>query len=123
MVPVWQKAFRGKHKIQDRWENVSYKFLECIRPNLPIYQVQMEGERIKTRLFHRNLLFPLICSSWSEDHNDQPQNMNGENDTSHSNNSVASEGNPQYDDSMSCWSAEKDKAPYSGSMARSWAKN
>ena len=44
MVLVWQKAFKGKHKIQDRWENIPYKVLECVWPNLPIYCVQKEGE-------------------------------------------------------------------------------
>ena len=37
MVLVHQKAFKGKHKIQDRWLNSSYKVLEYVRPNLPIY--------------------------------------------------------------------------------------
>ena len=49
MVLVWQKAFKGKHKIQDRWENMPYKVLECVTPNLPIYCVQKGGEKIKTK--------------------------------------------------------------------------
>ena len=61
-----------------------YKVLEYVRPNLPIYYVQKEGEEIKTRILHRNLLFPLICRNFSEDWNDQQQNVNDENENSHS---------------------------------------
>ena len=123
LVLVQQKAFKGKHKIQDRWENVPYNVLEHIRPNLSIYQVQMEGENIKTRVLYRTLLFPLICSNLGEDHNVQQQNMNEENETSHSSNSVDSGVNPQDNDNMSYWSAKEDEAPYSGPVMRSRAKN
>ena len=84
MVFAWQKAFKDIHKIQDRWENVPYKVLEYIIPNHSIYWVQMEGERVKTRFLHRNLLFSLICSNMGEDNKDQQQNANNENETSHS---------------------------------------
>ena len=123
MVLVHPKAFKGKHKIQDRWENIHHKVLECVRPSLPIYEVQKEEERIKTRVLHRNLLFSLMCNNVGDDHNDQQQNVNDENKTSHSSNSVDSQVNLQDDDSMSYWSAEEDEAPYSGTVTRSRATN
>ena len=83
MVLVQLKAFKGKYKIQNRWENMPYKVLEYDRPNLTIYCVQKEGEKIKTRILHRNLLFTLICRNLGEDHNDQQQNVNDENKILH----------------------------------------
>ena len=90
-----------------------YKVLECVKPNLPIYHVQKMGEKIKTRVLHRNLLFPLICRNLGKNHNDQQQNVNAENKTSHSRSSVDPGVNPQDDNNMSYWSAEEDEAPYS----------
>ena len=84
MVLVWQKAFKGKHKIQDWWENIPYKVLECVKPNLPIYHVQKEEEKIKTRVLHRKVLFPLTCKNLGEGWNDQQQNVKDENENSHS---------------------------------------
>ena len=37
LVLVRQKAFLGKHKIQDRWENEPYTVLEQVRPDAPIF--------------------------------------------------------------------------------------
>ena len=56
-------------------------------------------------------------------HNDQQQNKNDENETSHSSNSVDSQVNHQDDDSVSYWSAGEDEASYSGPIMRSRAKN
>ena len=47
---------RGKHKLQDRWEDVPYIVLRRAG-NLPVYVVQQEGGD-KRRTLHRNLLLP-----------------------------------------------------------------
>ena len=56
---VRQKAFKGKHKIQDRWENIPYYVIEKVKDDIPVYKIQKEGE-CKTKTLHRNLLFPLM---------------------------------------------------------------
>ena len=60
LVLVWQKAFKGKHKIQDKWENTPYKVVEQKDPNLPMFHVENTGDPNKTRVLHRNMLFPLF---------------------------------------------------------------
>ena len=60
MVLVRQKVFKGKHKIQDKWENTPYKVVEQINPNLPVFCVESTGDSNKTRVLHRNMLFPLL---------------------------------------------------------------
>lgn len=58
-----QKAFRGKHKIKDRWENTVYiikrKFQE-----IPVYEIvpreSSNDPSIVPKTVHRNLLFPLL---------------------------------------------------------------
>ena len=59
LVLVRQKAFKGKHKIQDRWENTPYYVIEKVKDDVPVYKIQKEGE-CKTKTLHRNLLFPLM---------------------------------------------------------------
>ena len=58
MVLVRQKVCKGKHKIQDKWENTPYKVVEQINPNLPVFCVESTGDSNKTRVLHRNVLFP-----------------------------------------------------------------
>ena len=53
-------AFKGKHKIQDRWENANYKVLEQPLGKIPVFKIKsMEGDD-KTKMVHRNLLLPLF---------------------------------------------------------------
>ena len=64
---VRQKAFKGKHKIEDRWENIPFCVPERIHTSLPIYRVQKEGEKSKTKVLQQNLLFLLSLEKESED--------------------------------------------------------
>ena len=66
LVLVRQKAFLGKHKIQDRWENEPYIVLEQVRPDAPVFKVAREGET-KSRTLHRNMLFPLAQGVQSDE--------------------------------------------------------
>ena len=54
-----QKAFLGKHKIQDRWENEPYTVQEQVRPDALIFRVARDGEA-KFRTLHTNMLLPLL---------------------------------------------------------------
>ena len=55
---VQQTAWKGRHKIQDRWESGEYQVVGQPTPDVPVYTVK--GVAVgKTRVFHRNLLLPL----------------------------------------------------------------
>ena len=60
MVLVWKKAYKGKHKIKDMWENSPYKVIHQVRPGMPVYKVCAEGGSAKICILHRNMVFPLI---------------------------------------------------------------
>ena len=53
-------AFKGKHKIQDRWENTIYEVIEQPLGKIPVFKIKsMEGND-KMKVVHRNLLLPLF---------------------------------------------------------------
>ena len=56
-VQVRQKAFKKKHKIQDKWEDV---YIVVAQPNdkFPVFIVMNERSK-RSRTLHRNMLFPL----------------------------------------------------------------
>ena len=52
--------FKGKHKIQDQWENTIYEVIEQPLGKIPVSKIQsMEGDG-KTNVVHSNLLIPLF---------------------------------------------------------------
>ena len=58
VVLVWKTAWKGKHKIQDRWESDEYQVTGQANPGIPVYKVKsVVGGR--TRVLHRELLLPL----------------------------------------------------------------
>ena len=58
LVLVKKTAWRGKHKIQERWESDEYQVIEQPTPGIPVYKVKcIAGGR--TRVLHCNLLLPL----------------------------------------------------------------
>ena len=58
LVLVRKTAWKGKHKIQDKWESDKYQAIGQPNPGIPVYQVEsVAGDR--TRVLHRNLLLPL----------------------------------------------------------------
>ena len=53
-------TFKGKHKIQDRWENTIYEVIEQPLGKLPVFKIQsMEGDD-NEKVVHRNLLLPFF---------------------------------------------------------------
>ena len=57
-VLVKQTAWKGRHKIQDRWESGEYQVVGQPTPGVPVYTVKsVAGGRI--RVLHRNLLLPV----------------------------------------------------------------
>ena len=58
LVLVKQTAWKGRHKIQDRWESGEYQVVDQPTPGVPVYTVKsLSGG--KTKVLHRNLLLPL----------------------------------------------------------------
>ena len=58
LVLVNKTAWKGKHKIQDRWESDEYQVIEQPTPGIPVYKVKCIAGG-KTRVLHCNLLLPL----------------------------------------------------------------
>ena len=55
LVLVKQAAWKGRHKIQDRWESGGYQVVDQPTPGVPVYTVKsVAGGRM--RILHRNLL-------------------------------------------------------------------
>ena len=58
LVLVKQTAWKGRHKIQDKWETEEDQVVGQPAPGVPVYTVKsIAGGR--TRVLHRNLLLPL----------------------------------------------------------------
>ena len=58
LVLVKKTAWKGRHKIQDRWESVEYQVIGQPNPGMPVYEVKsVAGGR--TRVLHQSLLLPL----------------------------------------------------------------
>ena len=71
MVLVCVTAFKGCHKIQDRWENREYVVEKWLYPNVPVYVVCLrDGEGCSWTL-HRNYLLP-INSNMEQGKMDKP---------------------------------------------------
>ena len=58
LVLVRQTAWKGRHKIQDRWEDREYQVVDQPTPGIPVYTVKSLAGG-KTKVLHRNLLLPL----------------------------------------------------------------
>ena len=59
LVLVKRFGFRGKHKIQDRWENHLYEVLESCHSSPLVFRFRREDGTGNVRVLHRNLLLPL----------------------------------------------------------------
>ena len=58
LVLVKKTAWKGRHKIQDRWKSDEYQVIGQPNPGIPVYEVKcITGG--KTRVLHHNLLLPL----------------------------------------------------------------
>ena len=70
-----QKSFRGKAKIQDRWDPTLYEVIEIPYPDMPVFKIRPQGDpEAKPRILHRNLLQPIrqIKASEVEDPEGSP---------------------------------------------------
>ena len=58
LVLVKKTAWKGRHKIQDRWESDEYQVIGQPTLGIPVYEVKCIAGG-KTRVLHCNLLLPL----------------------------------------------------------------
>ena len=66
LVLVKQTAWKGRHKIQDRWESGEYQVIGQPNPGVPVYTVKSVAAG-RTRVLHRNLLLPCKLRSGSQE--------------------------------------------------------
>ena len=53
-------AFKGKHKIQDRWENMIYEVNDQPLGKISVFKIKSTEGDDKMKVVHRNLLLPLF---------------------------------------------------------------
>ena len=66
LVLVKQSAWKGRHKIQDKWETEEYQVVGQPTSSVPVYTVKSAAGG-RTRVLHRNLLLPLQARIRQED--------------------------------------------------------
>ena len=70
IVLVKRVAWKGRHKIQNKWEPSEYVVIEQPNLKVPVYKVKsLEDNRI--RVLHRNMLLPLGIKFIPEDESEQ----------------------------------------------------
>ena len=69
LVLVKRVAWKGRHKIQNKWEPEEYVVLEQPNKSVPVYKVKPVGNG-KERVLHRNTLLPLGIKFVPEDDSD-----------------------------------------------------
>ena len=57
-VLIRNVGLRGKQKLADIWDKYPYIVKSQPVPGIPIYEVQQENSRAKSKLLHRNMLLP-----------------------------------------------------------------
>ena len=70
IVLVKRVAWKGRHKIQNKWEPSEYVVIEQPNLKVPVYKVK-SLEDIKIRVLHRNMLLPLGIKFIPEDESEQ----------------------------------------------------
>ena len=70
IVLVKRVAWKGRHKIQNKWEPSEYVVIEQPNVKVPVYKVKsLEDNRI--RVLHRNMLLPLGVKFIPEEESEQ----------------------------------------------------
>ena len=59
-VLLRRTAFKGKHKIQDHWEDTIYEVVEQPFKNMPVLKIKSLGNGNRVKMVQRNLLLPLL---------------------------------------------------------------
>ena len=79
LVLVKRFGFRGKHKIQDRWENQVYEVLESCHSSPLVFRLRKEDGTGGIRTLHRNHLLPFRTKILEEDTSSPPVELENSN--------------------------------------------
>ena len=94
LVLVKQTAWKGRHKIQDHWEEEEYQVVDQPTPGVPVYVVKsIAGGR--ARVLYRNLLLPLQGRMRQEDVTGEESNPDSECEGEASETPKATHGRPR----------------------------
>ena len=69
LVLVKRVAWKGRHKIQNKWEPEEYIVLSQPNKSIPVYRVKPVSNG-KERVLHRNMLLPLVIKFVLENDSD-----------------------------------------------------
>ena len=58
-VLIRQVAFKGRHKISDKWVKDPYVVVDIPIAGIPVFKVQKESDSSVVKTLHRNLLLPI----------------------------------------------------------------
>ena len=94
LVLVKQTAWKGRHKIQDCWEEEEYQVVDQPTPGVPVFVVKsIAGGR--PRVLHRNLLLPLQGRMRQEGVTGEESGPDSESEGEASETSKATHGRPR----------------------------
>ena len=65
-------AYKGKHNIQDHWEDAIYEVVDQPFKNMPVFRIKPQGGDNRVQIVHSNLLLPLLSNPL--DHAGEPDN-------------------------------------------------
>ena len=61
-VLLQDTAYKGKHKIQDHWEDTVYEVVNQSFENMPVFKIKPWRGDNRVKIVHRNLLLPLLSN-------------------------------------------------------------
>ena len=59
-VLLWCIAYKGRHKIQNCWEDTIYEPVDQPFKNMPVFKIKPWGSDDRVKIVHRKLLLPLL---------------------------------------------------------------
>ena len=98
LVLVKRFGFRGKHKIQDRWENQVYEVLESCHSSPLVFRLRREDGTGGIRTLHRNHLLPFRTKILEEDNPTPPVELEDSNQTGTSKDPVQEDSGDSSED-------------------------
>ena len=116
-VLVRQKAFKKRHKIQDKWEEDVYVVVAQPNDNFPVFIVLNERSQ-RSKTLHRNMLFPLGQELQCEDISQRVEVSDPDTETEYiketSEQSLSKDSDPEVE--------VEEKQAYKGPVTRAKAK-
>ena len=102
LVLVKKFGFRGKHKIEDRWENQIYEVLESCYNSPLVFRIRREDDTGGIRTLHRNHLLPFRTKILEEDNPTPPMELEDSNQTGTIEDPIQEDSGDSSEDDRSC---------------------